>query len=181
MIDNCILTASGRYFNLREPERNEYSIGDIATALSRICRFVGHTKAFYSVAQHSVYVSRLLPDKLALQGLMHDASEAYLGDVSYPLKGLLPEYRTLEKALEATIARVFGLPYPFDPAVKRADMVMLATERRDLMPEQDEPWPILSGVILSAETIVPVSPDAARALFMQRIYELWGLARGNKS
>lgn len=129
-----ILTSTGRYFSFVNPDPNSICIEDIATGLSRICRFTGHTRSFYSVAQHSVLVSHLVPSEHALAGLLHDASEAYLGDVSSPLKQLLPEYRELERKVEQAIATRFGLTLPLHPSVKKVDLQMLVTERRDLMP-----------------------------------------------
>lgn len=134
MIPPCILTATGRYFYFDNPDPETVDILDIATALSRICRFTGHTEQPYSVAQHSVYVSYLVPKEYALQGLMHDASEAYLGDVSSPLKQMLPEYKAIERRVEMAICARFGLPFPLHPSIKKADLQMLVTEKRDLMP-----------------------------------------------
>jgi len=175
-IDHCILTHSGKYFDLLRPEVSAYTVNDIATALSRICRFVGHTRHFYSVAQHSVEVSYLLPDSLAFAGLMHDASEAYLGDVSYPLKCLLPQYREIERSVEQAIARVFSLPYPHPAAVKVADRIMMATERRDLMIEQEADWPILADVAPRAQEVVPVGVEVARLMFLERFSECQRMA-----
>jgi hypothetical protein len=130
-----ILTVTGDYFNFLQPRLRALSIVDIARALSRICRFTGHTTEFYSVAQHSVFVSHLVPKEHALAALLHDASEAYLGDVSSPLKQLLPDYRAIEAGVEREIAAEFGFHYPLHPCIKDADLCMLATERRDLMPK----------------------------------------------
>ena len=175
-----ILTASGKYFDFLEPRAEHVDIEDIATALSRICRFTGHTRSFYSVAQHSVYVSYLVPEEFALQGLLHDASEAYMGDVSTPLKQLIPEYKAIEHRVEQAIAEKFGLPFPLHPSVKQADLTMLVTEKRDLMPtptwEQREvdrcAWEPFEGISPRSVEVVPFSPDEARALFMRRYTRL---------
>jgi uncharacterized protein len=137
-----ILTGSGNYFQFDKPELHPFSIEDIANSLSKICRFTGHTSHFYSVAQHSVYVSRLLPLHLRLQGLLHDASEAYVGDVSSPLKRLLPEYKTIEHRVERALNAHFSLPFPLDPLVKLADIDMLMAERHEFLPKDDDrEWP----------------------------------------
>jgi hypothetical protein len=91
---------------------------------------------FYSVAQHSVLVSKKLPKKLRMQGLLHDAAEAYIGDISSPLKGILGDsIKIIERRIMLQIAMKFELPYPFDEQVDRADKRMYETEVLDLMPD----------------------------------------------
>lgn len=173
-----ILTATGRYFSFVDPEASEFDIRDIAHALSNTCRFAGHVRSFYSVAQHSDMVSRLVPPEMALAGLLHDAAEAFIGDVTRPLKQLLPEYKTIERRVERAVFRRFGLPETLPPEVKRADMVMLATERRDLMPDNDVFWPILEGVEPLWATLHPQAPAIACANFLHRYEQLTGAAAG---
>ncbi len=162
---------SGRQFWPRDPDPADVDIRDIAHALSLVCRFTGHVRSFYSVAQHSVLVAKAVGDatgcrRTAMAGLLHDASEAYLADVARPVKHL-PEmagYRAAEARLEAVIAERFGLAYPWHEAVKAADCQALATERRDLMVVQrddwgwlPEPWP---------QTITSWAPDHAERSFL---------------
>lgn len=180
MILPTILTASGRYFDFTEPQQDSIDVGDIATALSRICRFTGHTTEPYSVAQHSVSVSYLVPKEYALQGLLHDASEAYLGDVSSPLKQMLPDYKIIEKRVEAAVMLRFGLPFPLHPSIKQADLRMLVTEKRDLMPKplweeisiDKEAWSPFDGVDELPFRIFPIGHQAAMFAFIERFYEL---------
>lgn len=180
MIPPQILTATGRYFDFANPDPASIEIEDIAIALSRACRFTGHTREFYSVAQHSVYVSYFVPQEHALAGLLHDASETYMGDMNTPLKQLLPEYKAIERRVERAICARFGLAYPFDPCVKQADLRMLITERRDLMakplPENVQTdttaWADFDGIRPLATRIRGLHSDDARQVFLNRFYEL---------
>ncbi|WP_209744070.1 HD family hydrolase [Klebsiella michiganensis] len=91
-----IQTFTGKHFNYLDIQQDAIEIEDIANALSNICRFAGHLPEFYSVAQHSVLTSNLVPQEFALEALLHDAAEAYLQDIPAPLKRLLPGYRAIE-------------------------------------------------------------------------------------
>lgn len=169
---------SGKYFDLLKPEESELTIFDIAHALSNLCRFTGHCSEHYSVAQHCVLVSWIVPPQFALQGVLHEIGEPVLGDVSSPLKALLPEYKALERKVEAALLPRFGLPVELDPAVKAADRVALATEQRDLMPrkEGDPAWSMLRGVSPLKGQLVPLRARDARNLFLDRFFELGGRA-----
>jgi len=167
-----ILTAGGKYFNFLQPAADTVEIETIAHALSNICRYTGHVREFYSVAQHSVLVSFLVPPEHALAGLLHDAAEAFIGDVAAPLKRLLPDYKVIEQRVEAVVLAKFGLPAELPICVKLADMVALATEQRDLMPAHDDIWASIEGVQPDDLVTVPHSPKYAKTLFLQRFYEL---------
>ncbi len=169
---STILTCGGSYFDFEWPEHSAFTIDDIAHALSMICRFTGHTRSFYSVAQHSIEVSRLLPPEHQLAGLLHDAAEAFIGDVSAPLKAMLPDYKAIEKRIEAAVFGRFGLPAKLPPEVKRADLIMLATEQRDLMPPHGDQWAILAGIEPRAARIRPLASGTAEYLFRKRYEEL---------
>lgn len=127
MAMHSIRTFSGKLVDLRAPKLEDICIKDIAHALARINRFTGHTSRGYTVAEHSLLVSRFVPVEFALDGLLHDASEAYLGDVASPLKSLLPEYKVLEARWTRVIEAKFGLREMPAP-VKRADALALEAE-----------------------------------------------------
>jgi len=130
-----IQTYTGKKFYPLDPRPEDIDIRDIAHALSNQCRFGGHIKQFYSVAEHAVRVSKLLPQPLKLRGLLHDASEAYLMDIPSPFK-YLPEmstYRTFESAAQFIIYLRFNIYGPDPVEVRKADKIMLAVEARDLL------------------------------------------------
>ena len=135
LTDGWIQTFTGRRFYPLQPRFEDVCLIDIAHALSNICRFTGHTKTFYSVAQHSVLVSTLVgSDPLTqLWALLHDASEAYLCDIAKPVKPLLTGYVEAEERVMRVIAEKFDLGWPRPEIIHTADMQALATERRDLM------------------------------------------------
>lgn len=169
--DTYIRTSTGRKAWPLNPQPDDICIEDIASALSKLCRFNGHTRSFYSVAQHSVIVSHAVPGQFALCGLLHDASEAYLCDIPTPIKGHFPGYHELEDRLMQVIATQFGFAWPMPPDVKRADTRALVTEQRDLMLGSDRSYPIMPFVM----PIEPLDPEAARKAFIARYREIMDL------
>lgn len=125
----CITTNSRKIIDLRHPRPEDIDIKDIAAGLSKICRFGGQCQEFYSVAQHSVLVAHLASPPLSAVGLLHDAAEAYLGDVVKPLKVILGDcYSDLEHAFERAIFRNFGLQPDLKQNIKEMDVWALHIE-----------------------------------------------------
>lgn len=171
-----ITTLSGHHFDYLNMSADQVEAEDIFSSLSNLCRFTGHLPDFYSVAQHSVNCSLIVPPEFAFEALMHDAAEAYCQDIPAPLKRLLPDYQRIENAVDALIRQKFGLPATMSDVVKYADLVMLATERRDLELDDGTPWPMLEGIPPSdIITVIPLKPGQAYGLFMNRFNELMEL------
>lgn len=171
-IGDWMQTHSGRAYWPMDPRHEDVDIADIAHALSMICRFGGHVLRFYSVAEHSVHVSRCVPPEHALQALMHDATEAYIGDMVRPLKQNMPVYERCEANNWRAICQRFDLPEVMHPSVKVADNAVLLAEKDALLVEPPEPWTWAAGLKAAPVSIVGYMPDTARELFMDRFNEL---------
>lgn len=135
--DGRFLTKTGREIDILDFKVSDIRVEEIAHALALTCRYGGHCREFYSVAQHAVMVASYLDARgysleVVMAGLHHDDSEAYLGDIIRPLKNLLPRYKEIEERFEHTIAEHFGLHYPYHAAVKDADMKVFEQEVEDV-------------------------------------------------
>jgi len=164
-----IMVASGALMNLTCPNAEDIDIEDIAQALSRICRFAGMTRDFYSVAEHSVHISRRVPPEVALAALLHDASEAYLGDLTRPLKAVLPDYKRIERRVERAVEEAFGVDLHLD-CIKAQDIDMAIIEAHRLMPADKWYWG--SAPDQPRQRIECWHPDEARRRFLERFHEL---------
>jgi hypothetical protein len=171
-----IQTVSGRRFYPLEPRRQDIHLPDIAHALSNLCRFTGHTREFYSVAQHCCHVHDEVRTKDRAWGLLHDAGEAYLNDVATPVKrsAQFRGYTEAEQVLMRHVSVLFGLEFGMPPGVHEADVRMLFTEKRDLL------VPMVDGTDWSRDAaepypwkVVPWSPTKAFNEFMYRARELF--------
>ncbi|PMY63156.1 MULTISPECIES: phosphohydrolase [Pseudomonas] len=166
-----ILTSTGKRFDLFKVDADLIDLRDISHSLAHLCRFNGHTREFYSVAQHSCIVAELVPEKYKLAALLHDATEAYLGDMTRPLKQWMPYYRGVEDTIRERICERFNLALELPACVHQADLIALATERRDLMPSDPAIWDCLVGIEPMAETIRPWSATDARITYHQRLMD----------
>lgn len=170
------LTSSGLLLDIANPRPEDIRITDIAHHLARICRFGGAViYQPYWVAIHSMMVSEKVPAEHALAGLLHDAAEAYLGDLASPVKALVPAFADLERRWNLAIGEKFGLGTQLadqHPAVREADARALATERRDLMAVNPgwtpsaEPY---EGIVLRG-----MAPEFAKDSFLNRFDRLMG-------
>lgn len=161
---------SGAWLDLLDPASSDFTIDDIAHGLAHTCRYAGQADGFYSVAEHSLLVSETAVGH-ELAGLLHDAAEAFIGDVTRPLKQLLPEYKRIEAAIETEIFARFGIEN-VDPAVKRADLEVLAAEQAQIMPEGTDSWAADAGVEAAKVVVERLAPSVAKHRFLERYERL---------
>lgn len=161
-----IQTHSGVAFDLLDPQPDMVRLRDIAHALSHLCRYTGHSRYFYSVAEHSVECARRAPPALVAEALMHDATEAYVGDVASPLKALLPEYRAIESRVRGAIAARFGLSPAVPAKVVEIDVGMLHIERAQLLGKEAQPWG-LPPIEVAHSELACYTSSHARFLFLE--------------
>ncbi len=165
-------TFTGRAFYPMDPRVEDIDPADIAHALSLICRYGGHINRFMSVAEHCVLMSYAVAPENALWALVHDATEAYMGDMIRPLKQSMPAYRAAEDRLMAVICERFGID-PVCPAeVKQADLRILHDERAALMSASPQSWGSLEGVPPLGVTVEGWSPADAESEYSARLRQL---------
>ena len=160
-LDGCINTASGRKINLLDPKPDQISIGDIARGLSYNSHFGGQTPQFFSIAQHCLLVCELMEEQfhtpdLLMTGLLHDASEAYLGDMLKPLKVMLPNFREIEDRMMVVILEKYSL----DPAS------MVIIKEYDIRVQELE-----YNAFYKNGDIKYLSPEESRVAFLQTYYK----------
>lgn len=163
-------TRHGRKFYPLNPRSEEVYIDDIAAALSKLCRYGGHCKWFYSVAEHSVLVSYCVPAEHALAALLHDAPEGYIVDMPRPIKHRLRGYAEIEDRIWHAIAPRFGLPVDLPACVKEADNNVLLAEREQIMEVTGEQWSV-PGKPANVQ-VQCLAPPAAEAVFLGRFAQL---------
>lgn len=185
-MSTSIQTHSGKIIDLIHPDPFLVNINDIAHALANLCRFGGHTKEFYSVANHSLLVALHVPAEDAFAGLMHDATEAYCQDLIGPLKALISGYRDIEAGFWEAIAWKYRLPENLPQSVKDMDYVLCTTEIRDLL-NGDTSWMGLGTTAMSQANytplkarIQPLSRTASRSAFLKHFHFLKGIHNAKK-
>ncbi|WP_353647015.1 hypothetical protein [Mesorhizobium sp. WSM2240] len=162
---------SGAWLDLRSPATSKFTIEDIAQGLANLCRYAGQCRGFYSVAEHSILVSEMVQEH-ALEALLHDAAEAFLGDITRPLKQMLPDYRRIEREVQDAILKRFDLPVEPIPAVKRADLRVLAAEQSQIMPAGTDAWARAEGIEPAPIVVRYLAPEAAKEEFLVRFDRL---------
>lgn len=174
----AILLPSGFVLDLGAPDASGMPITDIALCLASQPRWGGAARPWYSVAEHSILVSRLVPPELAYSALMHDCEE-FLGDWPSPVKVMLGrEYvKTCLFPVKQSLRERFGFQDEH-PLIKHADLVCMATELRDLLPPAWMNWGHLPAP--APDRIVPVGPERAYHLFLARFEELQHLRDGGE-
>lgn len=177
--DGWIQTYTGRKFHPFEPRLEDIDIEDIAHSLSLQCRFSGHCKEFYSVAQHCVIAASNASPENALWVLLHDAPEAYLTDIPRPLKRL-PEfrfYKIFENQLMQQICQKYGLPLEEPAEVKEIDLKMLVTEARDVMSNLHPEWHYKEPEYEAyPDPIDCMTPQEAKHAYLQMFHLVSGYA-----
>lgn len=177
-------TVSGKVIKFLDFSVEDVILGDIAHGLSHVCRYGGQCSRFYSVAEHSVLVSKfvehicvtreILIPGIIVSGLLHDSPEAYLGDMTTPLKVLCPGYQLIESHFADVCQKAFGVHARFDhPIIKQCDFEMYLRERTFLMPGEGPP---VDDELSSLLEVRFLTPDAAKKAFLERAEEL-GLSR----
>ena len=164
-------TYTGKQFHFLDPQPDEICIEDIAHALSLTCRFGGACKQFYSVADHSIRVSEIVPEEYKLLALLHDGAEAYLADIVRPMKGSLPGFQSMELTILWAIWDKFlpVTPVLVGGKIREADNIILATEARDLMTNMND-WASLPQPL--PDKIKPMSSRAAEVLFLMMFADM---------
>lgn len=157
----CIETYTGKIWHFVSPNPADVDINDIAHALSNIQRFNGHARGSCSVAAHSVFVSRMVPPELSLKALLHDAEESVLGDISRPLKELLPELKDLIITNKRAMYEGLGVEFPNEDEwriIKAADNRALLVEAARYM-EYGPVWKNDEKVIQDCSLKIDVLPS----------------------
>lgn len=180
--DGWLETFTGEQFHFLQPLAAEIHVEDVAHSLSQLCRYNGHTKAFYSVAEHSIlicdWIAANFPgasQQVLRTALLHDVAETYLGDMSRPVKHQMPQFKELEHIIEGAAAERFDIELPFPAVVEECDARILVDEREQCMSDSGNEWGTDALEPLGVE-IKFLDPPNVRRLFMERFFEHGGIA-----
>lgn len=175
MTQHWFQTYTGHAFPLFDFKPADFIIEDIAHSLANLCRYNGHCKWHFSVAQHSIYVMECLKKvlhveskKLLLTGLLHDAAESYTNDIVRPVKRhpIMRPYVDWQNHIDRGLAEQFDIPYPFPTVIKRADNILLVTEKEQITHQPSpRPWTLVEEPWFELE-IEQWSPEVAKERFL---------------
>ncbi len=164
-----IQTYTGKKFDLDNLNPDDIDIIDIAHALSNICRFNGHCNTFYSVAQHCIEVSKTVIPEYKLQALLHDAAEAYIGDLTSPLRRMdcMTGFNRLHNKIRDVIYSKFNINVSFeaDAMINAADIYMLLCEKEVLFDNQLD-WGWRLPELMRVVNIKPLNSKTAKESFL---------------
>jgi hypothetical protein len=169
-VGDWMRTRSGGRFYPQDVRPGDIKPLDIASGLARECRYGGQISGWFTVAEHSILVAGLLPPHLRFAGLMHDAPEGLIRDMTRPNKRALPDYQKLEDEVWAAIAATYGLDLELDPLIKQADNDVLLAERSVFYPNDYTKWDI-RGTAADVE-IRQLNPWEAESAFLNLFHEL---------
>lgn len=177
--DGWIETYTGQAFHFLNPHPSEVHLQDIAHSLAMQARYNGHTKFFYSVAEHSVLMAIWLLEmgytaRVALTGLLHDAAETYIGDLARPVKEKIPDFKVIERRIDIAVSVRFNTYNPFPPVIKEADTRILVDERFQAMNPSSNKWGTDDMVALGVR-IEGWSPQEAKINFLETYIKLTSL------
>ena len=162
-----IMLASGKLFDFLDPHGSDFDIEDIAHGLAHVCRYAGQCRAFYSVAEHSMLVADTVSE-FAFEALLHDAAEAFIGDVTRPFKQLLPDYKRIEATIEDAMIVRFDLDRGSRDLVKHADLRVLAAEQAQVMAAGCSDWAVGAGIQPAPIVVRCLDPVSAKREFLLR-------------
>lgn len=170
-----IMLHSGAWFDFASPHTSNFTTEDVAHGLAHICRYSGQCSRFYSVAEHSMLVSDVA-EGFEFEALLHDAAEAFIGDITRPLKQMLPDFQRIEAAVQDAVLKRFGVASPLAPQVKEADLRVLAAEQQQIMPPGTDGWLAGLGIHPAPIVVRHLQPDAAKRMWLDR-FETFRRAR----
>jgi uncharacterized protein len=166
-----IMLHSGAWFDFAAPQSSNFTAEDVAHGLAHICRYAGQCRRFYSVAEHSLLVSDVATG-FEYEALLHDAAEAFIGDITRPLKQMLPDFKRIEAEVQKAVLERFGIIEPVPPEIKEADLRVLASEQRQIMPPGTDDWLTGMNIDPAPVRVRHLSPERAKTEWLERFETL---------
>lgn len=166
-----IMLHSGAWFDFASPHTSPFTAEDIGHGLAHICRYSGQCTKFYSVAEHSLLVSDVAKG-FEYEALLHDAAEAFIGDITRPLKQMLPDFKRIEAVVQDAVLERFGLSHPLPQQVKEADLRVLAAEQRQIMPAGTDGWRAELNIEPAPIVVRHLAPEVAKRMWLDKFEAL---------